>query len=181
VKGLVELHGGEVSAHSDGPGKRARFAIRLPLDDRRTVPDNSQQPAGTASRGRNVVVIEDNRDAADTLAEALGLSGHRVAVAYGGYAGLASVRASRPDIVLCDVGLPGMDGYAVARAIRSDPAQRPICRVALTGYAGPEDIEQSRAAGFYHHLAKPPSRSSSSGFSRACLRRRVIRDGSRML
>ena len=103
---MVELHGGEVSAHSDGPGRGARFTVKLPLDERGTVAHGPSQPREAATRERKVLIIEDNKDAADSLSEALELAGHRVAVAYDGDAGLAKAREFRPEIVLCDIGLP---------------------------------------------------------------------------
>jgi two-component system CheB/CheR fusion protein len=106
---------------------------------------------------RRVLVIEDNKDAAGSLVEALELSGHRVAVAFDGEAGVAKAREFRPEVVLCDIGLPaGMDGYAVARALRRDPQNASAYLVALTGYAQPEDQRRALEAGFDMHLAKPP-------------------------
>ncbi|MHB8879830.1 MAG: PAS domain S-box protein [Myxococcaceae bacterium] len=155
VKGLVELHGGEVSAASEGIGRGARFTIKLPLDERGTLGICPPQPGEPATRERRVLVIEDNKDAADSLSEVLQLSGHRVEVAYDGDAGLAKAREFRPEVVLCDIGLPGMDGYAVARSLRGDSVTASACLVALTGYAQPEDQHRALEAGFDVHLAKP--------------------------
>jgi signal transduction histidine kinase len=156
IKGLVEMHGGSIQAQSEGLGKGAGFVVRLPLDGG-AAPD---KPAGR-ERGprvrRRVLIIEDNLDAAESLREALELSAHEVAVAYSGPDGLDRARSFHPDVVLCDIGLPGMDGYDVARAVRQDPALRSTFLVALSGYALPEDLERAAAAGFQHHLAKPPS------------------------
>jgi two-component system CheB/CheR fusion protein len=154
VKGVVELHGGEVSAHSDGAGKGSEFTLRLPA--RPEPAAAAQAPLAPARRARRVLVIEDNEDAAETLQAALELNGHEVAVAFDGPRGLERARAFGPEAVLCDIGLPGMDGYAVARAFRSDAALRDVALVALTGYALPEDVERAKAAGFDRHLAKPP-------------------------
>jgi PAS domain S-box-containing protein len=159
VKGLVELHGGRVSVHSDGAGRGARFTVRLPLEQAPaplTLPDAARP--GPAARGsaRRILVIEDNADAAETLREALELNGHEVAVANEGPEGVMKAKALRPEVVVCDIGLPGMNGYEVARAIRADPALRGTSLVALSGYAQPEDLERSREAGFFRHLAKPP-------------------------
>jgi two-component system CheB/CheR fusion protein len=110
-----------------------------------------------ASNGRTILIIEDNRDAAASLSEALELSGHRVAVAHDGETGLAKARELRPEVVLCDIGLPQMDGYAVARAFRADDVLKSAFLVALSGYALPEDLQRAEDAGFQRHLAKPPS------------------------
>lgn len=118
------------------------------------------QRAGPASRPANprrVLIIEDNVDAAGSLKDALELDGHEVEVAYDGAAGLAKARAALPEVVFCDIGLPRMDGYEVARAFRADDALRGAYLVALTGYSLPEDVAQAHRAGFQRHLAKPPS------------------------
>ncbi|MCZ7687383.1 MAG: ATP-binding protein [Sandaracinaceae bacterium] len=155
VKGLVEMHGGSVSGESDGEGRGATFTVRLPLE---AAPDvgcaPSRRPGGVC---RRVLVIEDNVDTADTLREALSMSGHVVEAAYAGPEGIEKARAFGPDVVLCDIGLPGMDGFEVARAMRADPVLGRASIIALTGYALPEDIAKAREAGFDGHLAKPPS------------------------
>jgi two-component system CheB/CheR fusion protein len=112
--------------------------------------------ASTRPVPKRVLVVDDNADAAESLADVLQLDGHRVEVARDGRAAIARARELRPDVVLCDVGLPDLDGYAVARAIRADPALRATRLVALSGYAQPEDRERAREAGFDAHLAKPP-------------------------
>jgi signal transduction histidine kinase len=154
TKGLVELHGGEVAASSEGLGLGAEFVVRLPL-----VPAPAEQGVAAAwrpSRRRRVLVIEDNLDAADSLREALELGDHEVAVAYNGPEGIAKARAFQPEVVFCDIGLPGMDGYDVARAFRADDALRTVMLVALSGYAGPAEVRRAIEAGFDKHLAKPP-------------------------
>ncbi len=155
VKALVELHGGTVVARSDGPGRGSEFTAILPLAEEpaaRPVPTPAPVPGG-----RLVLVVEDNPDAARTLADVLELQGHRVLIAGDGAGGLALAREARPDVVLCDIGLPDMDGFAVARALRADPALRGTRLVALSGYALPEDRARAREAGFDAHLAKPAS------------------------
>ncbi len=122
VKGMVELHGGEVSASSTGPGRGARFSVRLPLEAERANESNAMPAARPAARPKRVLVIEDNKDAANSLQEALQLTGHDVVVAYDGHTGLLKAREYHPEIVICDIGLPEMDGYEVARAIRADAA-----------------------------------------------------------
>ncbi len=158
VKGLVQLHGGAVTARSQGLGKGAEFVVRLPVEPPGQA---AQQPgplvaASPAHRGLNVLVIEDNVDAAESLKEALELSRPRVQIATSGMDGIEKAHASRPDVVLCDIGLPGMNGFEVARHMRADPHLRACHLVALSGYAAPEDVEKARQAGFAQHLAKPP-------------------------
>ncbi|MCC6558275.1 MAG: PAS domain-containing protein, partial [Polyangiaceae bacterium] len=157
VKGLVEMHGGSVSASSGGPDDGATFTISLPLAAAGPREAAERPRAGAGGAPRRLLVIEDNRDAADTLREVLELVGYEVAVAYGGPEGIDAARAFGPDVVFCDIGLPGMDGYDVARAMRADEALRRATLVALTGYAGPEDVARAGAAGFDAHLAKPPA------------------------
>jgi PAS domain S-box-containing protein len=161
VKGLVDLHGGEVSAQSRGPGTGARFTVRLPL----TVPPArvmEAEPAvgGLDRQGKRVLIIEDNVDSAKSLGEVLELEGYRVAVTNSGAEGIARAHEFTPDVVLCDIGLPGIDGYGVARALRRDPAVASAMLVALTGYAQPEDRQKAREAGFDAHFAKPPDLSA---------------------
>jgi PAS domain S-box-containing protein len=160
VKSLVEMHGGTVSAESGGPGRGASFRVRLPLDDSvETEAPSPRRPFPEDRRRRKrVLVIEDNADAATSLAEALELSGHDVTIAGDGPDGLARAHEIDPDVVVCDIGLPGaMDGYAVARALATDPSVSSAFRIALTGYAQPEDQQRSHDAGFQAHFAKPPS------------------------
>jgi two-component system, chemotaxis family, CheB/CheR fusion protein len=157
VKGMVDLHGGEVSAGSTGPGRGARFSVRLPLEAERANESNALPAARPVARPKRVLVIEDNKDAADSLQEALQLAGHEAVVAYNGHTGLLKAREYRPEIVICDIGLPEMNGYDVARAIRADSALKGVSLIALTGYAGPEDRKRAREAGFDRHIAKPPS------------------------
>jgi two-component system CheB/CheR fusion protein len=154
VKGLVELHGGKVSASSAGRGQGAEFVVRLPLD-KNAPPPAVAAPAARAQR--RVLVIEDDLDVADALRCALEVGGHDVTVAADGPQGIAVAQSLRPDAILCDIGLPVMDGYEVARRMRADPALRGTYLIALSGYAQPEDVETARAAGFDAHLAKPAS------------------------
>lgn len=130
--------------------------MRLPLElGAQATSEPARVAAGKVQR--RVLVIEDNVDAAETLRDALELDGHEVAVAHDGPDGLAKAHESHPNFVLCDIGLPGMDGYAVARAFRSDEALSQVHLVALSGYALPEDLERSAGAGFEQHVAKPLS------------------------
>jgi two-component system CheB/CheR fusion protein len=157
VKGLVDLHGGEVNASSEGLGKGATFVIRLPLADpiASGTPAAARAPAPAAER--RILVIEDDIDVANGLQFALEIDGHAVQVAHNGPDGIDRARRFHPEVVLCDIGLPGMNGYEVARAFRSDPSLSGTLLVALSGYAQAEDIEKARGAGFDRHLAKPAS------------------------
>jgi PAS domain S-box-containing protein len=156
VKGLVEMHGGSVTAASTGVDEGATFTITLPLEA--TGPAEAHRPRADAQKAvRRVLVIEDNEDAADSLREALELCGHEVEVAYTGSEGIEKARAFGPEVVICDIGLPEMDGYTVARALRADSQHARVTLIALSGYAGPEDLAKAKEAGFDGHLAKPPS------------------------
>jgi PAS domain S-box-containing protein len=157
VRGLVEMHGGSVSAASEGPGKGATFTVILPLDVTAVQAVPAQPVLGGTASPRRVLVIDDNHDAANILREVLELDHHVVEVAYGARAGIEKARTLRPDVVLCDIGLPDMDGYEVARAMRADPDLGHVKLVAVSGYAQPEDVAMSKDAGFDAHLAKPPS------------------------
>jgi PAS domain S-box-containing protein len=155
VKGLAELHGGTVYATSEGIGCGAEFVVRLPL----TAPPAEIAPPAPAPEvaRRRVLVIDDLVDAADSLRFLLELDGHDARAAYDGPTGIALAREFRPEIILCDIGLPDMDGYEVARLVRADEALKGMYLVALSGYARPDDLKDAFAAGFHHHLAKPPS------------------------
>lgn len=156
TKGLVELHDGTVTAHSDGLGRGSTFVLRLPLDA--SVPQAIEAHSTTAPADRlRVMVIEDNTDMAETLAQLLSLSGYHVDVAHDGRAGIAAALSTRPDVVISDIGLPGgTDGYAVARTLRADARMGSAFLIALSGYAQAEDRRRSKEAGFDAHLAKPP-------------------------
>jgi PAS domain S-box-containing protein len=157
VKGLVELHGGRVSGASRGAGTGAEFVVRLPLAGvEPAAVDAGEEDREGRQMGKRILVIEDNVDAAASLKELLELGEHVVQTAGTGLEGIEKARAFRPEVVLCDIGLPGIDGFEVARRMRADPTLGPARLVALSGYAAPEDLEKSRAAGFDQHLAKPP-------------------------
>ncbi len=158
AKGLVEMHGGEVHARSLGEGKGTEIVVRLPLLAPAGAGGATTESVTDKGRGRRVLVIEDHVDAADSLREVLELGDHEVAVAYSGPEGVARAREYWPEVVLCDIGLPGLDGYGVASALRADkdPRVRSAFLVALSGYALPEDMEKSKKAGFDRHVAKPP-------------------------
>lgn len=157
VKGIIELHGGTVAAESEGANRGARFIIELPAEVSATQPADgaSQLAEPPVDSTRRVLVIEDNRDTAESLRTLLELEGHVVDVAHDGPEGVRKARELHPDVVLCDIGLPGLSGYDVARAVRADNALDDVALVAVTGYAGPEDRQRAAEAGFVRHLAKP--------------------------
>ena len=159
VKGVVELHGGEVRAASAGPGRGSEFLIRLPLERAPAAPPEPTTPASAsapACRSYRILIVEDNRDAADSMKILLGLTGHQAEVAYSGTAGLETARQFLPEVVVCDIGLPGdMDGHALARAFRREPALAATYLIALSGYGQDEDQQRAREAGFNRHLTKP--------------------------
>ncbi|WP_437730037.1 ATP-binding protein [Sorangium sp. So ce1335] len=161
VKGVVELHGGAVRAASAGVGRGAQIAIALPLDAAAPRPRGAaaaRRPAAAASAGvaRRILIIEDNHDAADSLRMLLERRGHAVSVAHSGADGVAAARTAPPDVILCDIGLPGdMNGYGVARALRGESALKATRMVALTGYGQDDDRRLAHAAGFDAHLTKP--------------------------
>jgi PAS domain S-box-containing protein len=154
VRSLAELHGGKARAHSEGSGRGAELVVTLPLAP---APERGEggQAGRPAPRALRVLVVEDSVDAAETLADLLRLEGHEVHLAADGPAGLAAVAALRPDVLVCDVGLPGMSGYEVADTLRARGGERPFT-IALTGFAQPDDQRRALAAGFDAHLAKPP-------------------------
>ncbi len=155
VKGLVELHGGSVVARSEGSGRGSELVVTLPRTAAPPVSHPAPDAGGNAQPLR-ILVIEDNEDAASSLAELLELDGHAVEVAHDGPSGVARALATRPEVVLCDLGLPLLDGYGVARALRAEPSLSGTLLVALSGYAQPEDRRRSREAGFDRHFPKPP-------------------------
>lgn len=162
VKGMVELHGGAVRAYSDGPGKGARFTIRLPLDEEPTVGRASPKVKEAIPGKRRVLVIENNVDAAASLRETLEIGDHEVEVAHSGPEGLEKARQFDPDFVICALSLPGMDGYEVARAFRSDQRLKDMHLVAVDSRATREDVERATGAGFDEHVANPSTAESIS-------------------
>ncbi|MFO7324707.1 MAG: PAS domain S-box protein [Pseudomonadota bacterium] len=154
ARGLAELHGGSIEARSEGPGRGSEFIVRIP----RRLPDASTQaetPAAPAadSASRTVLIADDNEDAAQTLAMLLEVFGHRVAVAHDGEQALRCFEQMRPEFALLDIGMPGMDGYEVARRIRA--LGRPVTLVALTGWGQATDKARAMQAGFDRHFTKP--------------------------
>jgi PAS domain S-box-containing protein len=157
VRNLVEMHGGTVAAASAGPGKGSEFIVRLPALAEEVPVANKAAPE-IESNGcscQRVLVVEDNKDGADSLALLLQMMGHHVRIAYTGPEALNMAKTLCPQVVLLDIGLPGMSGYDVAKILRAMPELDAPLLVALTGYGQEEDKQQSREAGFNHHLVKP--------------------------
>ncbi len=181
VKGLVELHGGSVTAHSDGLGKGSEFTLRIPYSsagglmtlasppdsqveasgaqrqgERLRVPaDSAAAPPTVAVRKRRVLVADDNRDAADTLNMLLELEGFEVKIAHDGREAVDAVDSFAPDVILLDVGMPKLNGYEAARELRARQAGQAVVLIAITGWGQPEDRQRAKEAGFDHHLTKP--------------------------
>jgi PAS domain S-box-containing protein len=161
VKGLVELHGGIVEAHSNGPGTGSTFLVRLPVarNTEPTLRDSELSAVRTAHSEfgvpKRVLVVDDNRDSAESLAMMLTMTGNEVRTAFDGEAGLEAAEAFRPDVAFLDIGMPRLDGHECARRIRSRPWGGGVLLVAMTGWGQDEDRRRTRAAGFDHHLVKP--------------------------
>jgi two-component system CheB/CheR fusion protein len=156
ARSLVALHGGTVTAQSDGIGKGSEFVVRIPLSTDGVLGD--ARPSRARARvpeGASIVVVEDSADSREMLCELLASAGFQCHTAESGIAALELIEHVRPAIALLDVGLPGMDGFEVARRLRSNPALSDICLIALTGYGRPSDRATARAAGFDEHLVKP--------------------------
>lgn len=160
-RALAALHGGTLVAASDGPGQGSRFTLRVPIGavaegDAEAGPSRAAETGpGTWPRPRRVLVADDNRDAADSIAALLQLEGYEVEVAYDGEAALDAAHRFHPDVAVLDIGMPRMDGHAVARALRADTATPRPLLVAATGWGQDQDVRRSQEAGFDHHLTKP--------------------------
>ena len=161
VKGLVEMHGGRVQAYSAGVGKGSEFTVRLPLvpaPAARATPDQETAGGSAASRvlsKRRILIVDDNRDGAESLAMLLNFMGSDVRVALSGPAALEIMTSYKPNVVLLDIGMPGMDGYEVANQVRQHPQLKDVTLIALTGWGQEEDRRRCRKAGFDHHMIKP--------------------------
>jgi signal transduction histidine kinase len=154
VKSLVQLHGGRVEARSDGAGRGAEFLVHLPLLCSLTLDDKTTR-SGAPIATRRMMVVDDNIDSASTLAFLLRSQNHQVMVAHDGYTALEIVEEFTPDIAVLDIGMPGMDGYELARRLRDRYPDGKLQLVALTGWGGAEDRERTRRSGFDFHLVKP--------------------------
>ena len=159
VKRLIEMHGGHVSAHSDGPGMGSRFTVRLPaLPESVTLDDRADAGAGDGAEprvSRRVLVVDDNIDNAELLKILLEDEGHETFMAHDGVEGLAAAERLRPDVVLMDLGLPRLDGFEACRRIREQPWGKQMLVIAITGWGQDVDRRKSQEAGFDHHLVKP--------------------------
>ena len=156
VKRLVEMHGGTVAASSAGVGKGSTFSVRLPLSDSRATETFAANASpANASGGLRLLIVDDNRDAADTLGVLLQMYGNETRVAYDGEAAVQLAQEYCPDVVLLDIGLPKADGYSVARRLRQQTWTKPPVLIATTGWGQATDKERAREAGFDHHLVKP--------------------------
>jgi CheY-like chemotaxis protein len=154
----VALHGGTVSAASDGPGHGSTFTVRLPRVDAQfpSIHDSGHADLAPASNALHVLVADDNEDAAMTLASLLEFEGHQVRVAFDGEQAVASAEVQRPDVAFLDLGMPRLDGVETARRLRGLATKRPMLIVALTGWGQEKDRDRTREAGFDAHLVKPP-------------------------
>ncbi len=156
VKNIVELHGGTVEAQSDGPDKGAVVSVRLPRVGALEAPSVAEARATAAATPVRALVVDDNRDAADSLGLLLRLQGHHVTVVYDGAAALEAAHAQQPALILLDIGMPGLDGYEVARRLRAMPGMDKTFIAALSGWGQERDLQRSAQAGFDKHLVKPP-------------------------
>ncbi|RZA17496.1 MAG: response regulator, partial [Lysobacteraceae bacterium] len=155
VRKLVAMHGGSVGVESEGLGRGCCFSVELPIGD--AMPEQRQAGAvHPLPAGSRALVLDDNRDAADTLALALQVFGLQVHTLYDPLQAVDAVAAFDPDLVFMDIGMPGLNGYELARTLRASQAQRPRVMVAVTGWGQPEDHRRTADAGFDHHLVKPP-------------------------
>ena len=166
VRSLVQMHGGSVEAHSAGLGQGSEFVVRLPAlpEAEAARPVTEKAPDRAKKNTHRILVVDDVADTANSLAELLSLLGHQVRTVYDGHAALRSAQEFQPDVILLDLGLPGMDGFEVARQIRHDPALEGVMLVALTGYGQNEDRQQAEQAGFDRLFTKPVDMNALQAF-----------------
>jgi signal transduction histidine kinase/ActR/RegA family two-component response regulator len=158
AKSLAGLHGGSLEAKSDGPGRGSEFTLRLPIAEKPVVEisfNTASASVSTTSRAMKILIVDDNVDAAESLSLLLTDSGHNVRTAHGGREAVNAAKQFLPEAMVLDLGMPEMDGYAVARAVREDPALAGTRLIALSGYGQPEDRRRTAEAGFEAHLIKP--------------------------
>jgi CheY-like chemotaxis protein len=159
VRGLVQMHGGRVGAFSEGIGRGSRFTVRLPLltaaREDSAVPEPLGVPTARSNGALRILVVDDNKDSAESMSMLLQCDGHAIDTAYCGETALSLARTVRPDVVLLDIGMPGMLGYEVARRLRGIAEAANAMLIAVTGYGRESDVAKALAAGFDHHLVKP--------------------------
>ncbi len=158
VKTLVSMHGGSIEALSEGIGRGSEFVVRLPAAAEECSPaENSlaESQVSSTRNARRILAVDDNKDAADSMAMLLKHLGADVHIAYDGSSALEAMRIFRPSVALVDLGMPGMDGYELARRVRENPESRGVMLIALTGWGQEDDRRRSKEAGFDHHLVKP--------------------------
>jgi CheY-like chemotaxis protein/two-component sensor histidine kinase len=173
VKRLVEMHGGQVEAHSEGLGRGAEFIVRLPVlateagHAAERVPRAVEAGPGMEGRSLRILIVDDNVDAADSIAMLLGMEGHQTRTVNTARAALLAAPEFKPEVVLLDIGLPEMDGYEVARRLRAQNGSHRMRLVAVTGYGQPADRRRARAAGFDEHMVKPVEPAMLQAFLRS--------------
>jgi CheY-like chemotaxis protein len=156
VRRLVEMHGGRVEARSAGIGQGSEFIVVLPVGIARPADRARPSRAELTVRALKVLVVEDNKDTAETLATILELWGHEVRLSFDGLGAIETAASFEPDIILSDIGLPGMNGYELARRLREQPSFGRVVLVAMSGYGQDEDKRRALESGFDHHIVKPP-------------------------
>ena len=155
AKGLIELHHGTLEVRSEGTGQGSEFTARLPRKMPDAAPAEVASVSTTPAIRRSVLIADDNKDAADSLAMLLRMEGHEVTVAYDGGQALSAIEALRPEVAVLDIGMPELDGYEVARKVRNSPASSSVTLVAVTGWGQALDKARATEAGFDHHFTKP--------------------------
>jgi PAS domain S-box-containing protein len=155
AKRLVEMHDGAIAAHSDGSGKGSEFTIRLPAASRPSAPTSLRNTADGPAKTACILVVDDNADTAVTMARILKRSGHQVVTAQSGPEAIEAADEHQPDVILLDIGLPGMDGYEIVKRLRQKESTTKALIIAVTGYSQDGDPSRTRVAGFDHHLVKP--------------------------
>jgi CheY-like chemotaxis protein len=159
VKRLIELHDGSVEVHSDGPSTGSEFVVRLPVAGTTPVHgiegDTVNEKTAAQGVARRILVVDDNRDAADSLGMLLRMMGNEVHTAHDGIEAVGAAATFQPDVILLDIGLPKLNGYEAVRRIKEQSGGRNILLIALTGWGQEDDRRRSHEAGFHHHLTKP--------------------------
>ena len=156
AKRFTEMHGGTIEAKSDGPGLGSEFIMRLPIVTKpQQVRQSAAETPAASAPGQRILVVDDNRDAADTLSTLLAADGFSVSTAYDGNSAVERFREQKPDVIVMDIGLPGIDGYEAVRQIRKEPGGKEILMIALTGWGQESARQQAAEAGYDHHLVKP--------------------------